>query len=225
MRGRMLGVTMLLLASGCGMTGKAAETLRQRMAKLESEVVKLELELTRVKHTSEAEISRISSRLECHNEQVRSFIKACAEDSDVCTDEGIANALTFMNTQPYVVQYFRPKGTFSEESMALTRRGQIMTLTEISSWRPSTKFLVLVQPASDVLEDQKDALRLGGEIARYLREALVARKYPILGPKMLPCKLKREQLARYFRRNDLPVKGEPRENEPHIRAWIFKTDC
>jgi hypothetical protein len=215
-----------LFLTGCVTSlQKENQSLRERLTTIDRRLSDQEVELTRVKHTLEAEISRVSSRLECHDDRVRDFIRECEQDSPVCSENGVANALTFMSTQPYVVQYLRPGQSFEERSMPLLRRGQLMTLADISTWRPSTKFLVLVQPRSDADPDQQAALQVGGEVKRYMREYLIAKKYPILGPKVLPCKLKAEQLAKYFKRNDLPAKGEPRENEPHVRIWIFKTDC
>lgn len=222
---------LLLTSASCvAPLQREQEELRQKLASVQAQLAEerkvrdeFEKELTRVRSLFEYETERLSSRIECHNDKVREFIKECEQDSSVCSEQGVANALTFMGSQQYVVMFLRPGEHFDAKAMPLTRRGQMMTLTDSAAWRPSTKFLVLVQPDSE--ERQKEALRIGSEIKHHLRDTVIVRRFPILGPKVLPCKLKQEQLARYFRRNDNPVKGEPSLDEPHIRLWIFKTDC
>lgn len=212
---------------GCATTAEVAKLraeLSELRAKQRQDTARLTDEITIAKHFTEFSLRQLSSRVECDNSRVREFLKSCEEGAEACSEQGLANALSFMDTQPYVMLFMRPG--VGIQGLSNIRRGQLMTLGESKNWRPSTRFLVLVQPRSDVPEHREEALRLGRELATFSREELaIGKKYPILGPHMLPCKLKIEHLSHYSRRYDRPLAGEPTGKDPVVRMWLFRTDC
>jgi hypothetical protein len=171
------------------------------------------------------EIRKIWGKLYCDSDQVRDFLKACENsDSASCSEQGLAQALGFMGSQPSVSFYMRP-GTTGKDIHSI-RHGQLAQLTDLRHIRPSTRYLVLVQPQSDTEAHQKEAQLVGREIIKLLRSEFgVSPKATHLGVRMLPCKLKAEQLKQYTRSYDQPKVGEPKSNEPRIRVWVYRTDC
>lgn len=224
--GLLLSGALLLLA-GCA--------TRAEVAKLRAELVELRVkqredatrlldEITVAKHFTEFSLRQISSRVECDNSRVRDFLKSCEDNAEACSEQGLADALLFMDTQPYVMLFMRPG--IGMKGLSNIRRGQLMTLGESKNWRPSTRFLVLVQPRTDTAEHREEALKLGRELQTFARDELnIGKKYPLLGPHRLPCKLKVEHLSHFSRRYDRPLAGEPTGKEPVVRMWLFRTDC
>ena len=108
------------------------ERIKGRVATLEAKQAEDDRtrsdEIAVVKQQCEFSTRQISSRLDCNNNQVRDFLKACEEGSDVCSDQGADNALAFMDSQPYVLMFLR--STLETQDLNSTRVGQIMTLSE-----------------------------------------------------------------------------------------------
>lgn len=226
-RFRLLLAGAVLAASSCATSAEVAK-LRAEMvelrAKQREDATRLQDEITVAKHFTEFSLRQLSSRVECDNSRVRDFLKSCEDGAEACSEQGLANALTFMDTQPYVMLFTRPG--IGIKGLSNIRRGQLMTLGESKNWRPSTRFLVLVQPRSEIPEHRDEALKLGRELSTFARDELaIGKKYPILGPHMLPCKLKVEHLSHFSRRYDRPLAGEPTGKEPVVRMWLFRTDC
>lgn len=234
-QGKMSGQTrrLALLSLVTGLGG-CYSTLRQEYekkltdlkAEMNGKLWAIEKRIDREKAQREAETQRIASRVECHNEKVKEFLKECEEGSDVCSEQGVANASRFITTQPFVTIYLRPQE--GVKGLVQTRIGQLRTLGDSKTLLPSTRFLVLLLPRSDSAAHRDEALRSGREIQRYLVNDLFRdeKELKMLGPKLLPCKMKKEELAFYFRgKLDAPVKGEPTGHEPTVRIYVFKTDC
>lgn len=171
------------------------------------------------------EVRKIWGKLYCDSDQVRDFLKACENsDSASCSEQGLAQALGFMGSQPSVSFYMRP-GTTGKDIHSI-RHGQLAQLTDLRHTHPSTRYLVLVQPQSDGDTHQKEAQLVGREIIKLLRSEFgVSAKATHLGVRTLPCRLKAEQLKQYTRSYDQPKVGEPKSNESRIRVWVFRTDC
>lgn len=226
-----------LLVGLCALLYGCAFATRQDIADLKAAIRDLEArdneknkllndKLDREKMLREVDMRRVSSHVECHNDKVRDFIKECEEGSDVCSEQGLANAYRFMITQPYVQIYLKPRAGI--DSLVATRKGQLTTMGDPKNWLPSTRFLVLAQPRSESGEHREEALRLGREVQRYLVNELFAEEkgVRILGPKILPCKMKADELNQHVRgKLDLPVKGEPTGKDASVRLWVFRTDC
>lgn len=226
------GLSAALLSVSC-VSRQQVLLMQQRMDALETrqvqansvlenqreEIQKLNTDL----EYAERELRRVSSRVECENDKIRDFIKQCEEGSEVCSEEGMANALAFMDTQPYVMLFVRPDE--GVKNLNLTRRGLLLATVDPKFWRTSTKFLVLVQPRGETPELHEEARRIGRETYQMLRgEHGVGKRIRIV-PHMLPCKLKTEQIAHYRRKYDKPMAGEPTDKEPRLRVWVFRTDC
>lgn len=227
--GFLLSVCVVL--AGCAFASRQeAADLRTAIRDLEAAQNRknklIEDKLDRERVLREAEVRRVASHVECHNDKVRDFIKECEEGSEVCTEQGLANAFRFMITQPYVQIYLKPR--IGIDSLVATRKGQLATMGDPKNWLPSTRFLVLVQPRSESREHYDESLRLGREVQRYLLNELFTEEkgVRILGPKVLPCKMKAEELNQHIRgKLDLPIKGEPTRSEASVRVWVFRTDC
>ena len=216
------------LALAACVPAAAHEQLKARLAALEAKQTEDDRtrsdEITLVKQQCEYQTRQISSRIECNNDRVRDFLKACEEGSDVCSSDGVANALAFMDSQPYVLMFMR--STLEAQELVATRVGQLMALTEAKNWRPSTRFLILVQPSGDSPKQNAEAVKAGEQIKLFLRNDMgIANKFQVLGPKMLPCKVKAEQVSHYMRKYDRPIRGEPTVKDAAIRLWVFRTDC
>lgn len=219
----LIGAAPLL--SGCA----PAVDFEPRLKRMEEAIG----ELARQQRDSDAqtqnridtEVVRIWGKLNCNNEQVRTFIKECENgDSQVCSDAALASALSFMNTQAVVTVYLRPDTGI--KSLQPVRVGQLLGLTDARFLFPSTRFLILTQPRSDDQPHQDEAEKVGRQLLRFVRTELkVPTHFRIIGPRVLPCKLKQEQLKFYGGRLHLPQVNEPTDKEPRVRIWIFRTDC
>jgi hypothetical protein len=208
-----------------------------QVTRLESEVKRLSDELValRAKHDDDIRVERdraLSSqaklwgRIECNNHDVGQFISACEVEGDLgCTPEAMNVAMSFMSTQAYVSLYLRPGDPV--ETLAFQRRGQVAVLTDPQFQHPSTKYLVLVQPRSDSESHVREARVLGSWfIDRQLRKKFgILSTVKVIGPRVLPCKLKQEQLKGFMRRWDFPVEEEPKEKDLRVRLFVFRTDC
>jgi hypothetical protein len=186
----------------------------------------IEARVERERMARELEDEQIASRVECHNDRIRDFLKECEQGSEVCSEQGMANAFWFIITQPFTTIYLRPQDGVN--GLMATRRGQLASMGDPKSWLPSTRFLILAQPRSDTPEHYEEALRIGREIQRFLVNDLFKdeKRLRILGPKILPCKMKQEELSQYLRgKLALPIKGEPTGHQPTVRLFVFKTDC
>jgi hypothetical protein len=223
----LLSAVLFVWICGCANNNQALE-LRQQLIDLEArqnlKVQELQHQLDRERTARELDIRRVASRVECHNDRVREFLKECEQGSEVCSEHGVANAFQFMITQPYVQIYLRPHA--GTKGIVATRRGQLVTMGDPKNWLPSTRFLVLIQPRNDSAEQRDEAMRVGREVQRYIHHLFAEEKaLPIIGPKILPCKLKTEEVSHRVGKFDVPVKGEPKGDEPSVRVWVFRTDC
>lgn len=206
----------------------ACDPSSHRIARLEAEVERLKDEQKRLSDTFfyrvQAETRQLWARLNCTNQQVSEFISDCERGEVGCSEESLANALSFMSTQPHALLYLRPE--VGMKGMVPVRRGQLLGLTDLKDLHASTRYLVLTQPRSEAAEHYEEALRIGKEVADGLRKDFgLPRLTQILGPRTLPCRLKQKQLANYLRRVDQLQTGEPTELEPRVRIWVFRTDC
>lgn len=205
------------------------DAAEQRIAALESQLAEErrqnEAARAALEEQLDFETRKLWGKIYCDSEQVRDFLKACENsDSASCSEQGLAQALGFMGSQPSVSFYMRP-GTTGKDIHSI-RHGQLAQLTDLRHNHPSTRYLVLVQPYSDIEEHHKEAQVVGREIVKLLRSDFgVSHKAASLGVRTLPCKLKAEQLKQYTRSYDQPKVGEPKANEPRIRVWVFRTDC
>jgi len=171
------------------------------------------------------QIRKLWSQAKCKKDQVAQFLQLCKQGSgETCSQETIAGALLFMQDEPYALFHWHPD--YVSRRIHLIRRGYLMNLVELRDLRPSTRFLVLVSPRSDTPEHRQEAMQYSEMLIQEMRTSLkLPAGHEIIGPFSLPCKLKQEWLTTYTRPSDKPLPGEPPKNIPHVRIWIYRTDC
>ncbi len=201
----------------------------QRIAKLEQEVVELKDQQRKDRAELEKRIEQdnaaLWAKVSCKNEKVRDFLQACKEgDGTECSPKAIDGAMAFLDTQPYVTLYLKPRQAAT--TMIALRRGQLVELIKTLYLYPTTRFLIIVQPRADDAEHQEEAQHIGDDVSQYLRFTLrLPGNRAVMGPYILPCKTKTNWIAHYGTRHDVPQAGEPPEKENRIRVWVFRTDC
>lgn len=189
-------------------------------------------ELRKTQEQQDAEIKRLSeenhrqwSKMNCKNEEVSEFLRACegAGDAATCSPKAVEGAIAFLNTHDYVTMYLRPDQR--AYTMAPLRRGQLVKLTRHNYLFPTTRFLIIGLPRSDEPAHQKEALKLGEDLSQYMRYDLRLGNRPILGPFLMPCQTKVSWINTSSDRYDRPVGNEPIDKHNRVRLWCFRSDC
>lgn len=233
---------MVLLIAAClprHLSGSSPEDVVGRLARLEESLHQHEqAEDLRHHQSTEAEDTnhrQLWSAMLCKNEQKRvsEFLKAMADNvPGSCTAIENEKSLAYMNYQPLVVSYLREKEGIS--SLHSIRDGQLREkLLCPMCLHPSSRVLVLVQPAMETDASEKAALRIGEDLVDYLRNKILPashRKLEIIGPRFLPCKLRTdEQLRKLYKSYMGSLKtvheGEPLAASKRVSVWIFRSDC
>ncbi len=212
------------LPSGCAPEGYLV--LQQQVRQLTQDNSKLREDFETLRAKQDMDSMRIWGKVNCNNDQVRDFIHRCENgESANCSTDAWGGAIAFMTTQPYMHMYLRPKEGL--RGMVHFRQGQILSLIESHNIFPTTKFLIMVQPPSEVAKQVDDALEAGNDLRQHLFLTLrLPRNVKVIGPQLIPCKLKADAITSQYSRHLLrPRQGEPGENEPRTRVWLFRTDC
>jgi hypothetical protein len=81
----------------------------------------------RLQFTKTGEPNAIWALLKCNDERVKNFLAECEKGSDICSEEGLANALAFMESQEKATLYLRVGAKIDPVPY---RRGRISFLTE-----------------------------------------------------------------------------------------------
>lgn len=215
---RLVSCALATLFFSCA-TSSQVERLQQDATQTREQLAQLQTELRDLR----GEHGKLMGRVYCNNEEIRDFVRRCESKSGLgCSTEAIAGALAFMDSQPYTALYLRPEGTVG---MAQVRRGQLMEMIDPHLLHPTTRFLVLVQPRGEDPALYEEASTIGNQVFQYLRVTLgLSAKVPVL-VHVLPCKIKAETMRHYVSRADRAQPGEPREGQPRLRIWVFRTDC
>lgn len=143
---------------------------------------------------------------------------------EACTEVNLENSMTFMRTQAYANAFFRP--TESVEAMHVARREYLLDLLAPKRIHPSTRLLVLVQPAEETEGSRRAAVQLGEQFKEMLRTKIAPqRELRILGPHLLPCRMRKEIHRIFSGPMDVTLPNEPKEGTPRVRVWLFLTDC
>lgn len=213
-----------LITASCASTAQL-EALRDQQAKTAARLEELETELQTQQTFQREQIRKLWSQVKCKKDQIAQFLQLCKQGSgETCSQDTIAGALSFMQDEPYALFHWHPD--FISRRIHLIRRGYLMNLVELRELRPSTRFLVLVSPRSDSAEHRQEALQYSESLIQEMRTSLkLPGGYEVIGPFTLPCKLKQEWLTTYTRPSDKSLPGEPPKNIPHVRIWIYRTDC
>ncbi|PSM31580.1 hypothetical protein [Haliangium sp. UPWRP_2] len=211
-----LAIPVALLSCGGG-----NEQLIQDLRQLQQQVGQLHEESKALREDHE----KLAAKLYCSNDDVRDFVRRCEKNPGSglqCSEEAVAGALAFMDSQPYVAFYLRPNGM---ASLAQVRNGQLLELLDTANLRKSTRFLILVQPRSETAAASEEASNIANGVFQYLRTRLgLAANFPVF-QHVLPCKIKAETMRHYIRRADRSQPSEPSEKDPRFRVWVFRTDC
>lgn len=190
--------------------------------KLEADNKRLANELDRLKREKWSERLCKGGKL---SSQIAEFLtQVQAQIPHACTPLTMQSALMFLKTQPYAVAYLAPQKPM--KSMEPMRREVLLDFLAPETLHPSTRILVLVQPADESHDGEDDALRLGSEFADFITQKVYATiKIPVLGPHLLPCQL-RPEVKKLFRSTmDERLRKEPQESQPGMRVLVFKSDC
>ncbi len=164
------------------------------------------------------------------NSRITEFIRELEKGTPgVCQPGPLEDGMRTLGSQPYANAYFRPAESIKD--IRLPRKGHLLTLLDPRYIRASTRFLILVQP--EEVKEEKDtpaansrALRLGEqykELIGKLSPTIDARS--IIGPFLLPCRLRPDVSRRFQGPMDVTLPDEPAEDKPRIRVWCVRTDC
>lgn len=231
---------MLLATAGC-VPGSVTTQLEQqkdlnKTLELRIGEVRQEVQLLQARMENE-ERARWSQQL-CKSAKVADFLKELESGiPENCTAGSNEGALLFMNSQVYAISNLAPKDGI--EALHPSRMGQIRDLLDPVQHFPSTRFIVMVQPDVEKDEGRERALKLGDALKNLLRsewttpgdararsrEALRQRELRIVGPFLLPCRLRGDVSKKYSGPMDKPLLGEPADGKPRIRIWLFRTNC
>lgn len=167
----------------------------------------------------------------CKNPKLSEFLQGVAHsDPAVCRPMALERALSFMGTQPVGFVYLHPGSGLS--SMHPAREEFLRNdLLREEQFQPSSRLLILVQPAGGSEAEGHMALAMARQLKNRLTQDLLPspqRGIDILGPELLPCNLRFEDKMQQIHRGSFsihPLPGEPQGNQPRIRIWIFRSDC
>jgi hypothetical protein len=140
-----------------------------------------------------------------------------------CAQGSTQEALYFLRTQNYATQYFRPNESIRAINTA--RVGYLQKFLDPKWFHPSTDLLILVQPETENMAGHTRALELGEEFKKTLSQIAPGRELHILGPHLLPCRLRSEIEHKFNGPMDAALDGEPPDGTPRIRILCFRTDC
>lgn len=147
-----------------------------------------------------------------------------AATPEVCTASSLENALIFLRTQPYASAFLDPKEGL--EGMHIARGEQLIDLFAEKEVHASTRVLILVQPADETTAAAQAALKMGEQYRDLIRRQIAPkRELRMLGPYLLPCRVRQEILRVFNGPLDRPLATEPKGAAPRIRVWAFKSDC
>lgn len=160
----------------------------------------------------------------CKDTKVLEFVKELQLAlPGTCTGASLQSSLLFMKTQAYAISNLRPSERIKD--LHPGRLGQLRELIEPQKLHPSTRLIVMIQPAAETSESERSALQVGQALIPVLRNEAHESALNILGPYVLPCRLKGVPKRLYNRPEDAPLPNEPGEGMARVRIWVFRTDC
>lgn len=208
------------------------DSVRDEIAVLKRKQEESRREIEGLKHEQQVLFSYVENESRamwtqqlCKSGKIAEFISEVqAGLPGACTAGSLETALFFLNGLPEATASFRPGQNVSK--LPLSREGQLKNLIDPHDVHPSTKLLVLVQPAQETEEAHAEALATGTKYIGIVRSMVPSEtKLRLLGPHLLPCRLRGEVIKRFQGPMDKPVPGEPPERAPRIRVWAFRVDC
>jgi len=141
-----------------------------------------------------------------------------------CTEVNMESSMNFMHTQAYANTFYSPGQ--SADVMHPARREYLLDMVDPKRVHPSTRFLVLVQPAEETEDSRHVAMKLGEEFRDLVKNELAPkRELRLLGPHLLPCRMRKEIQRLFNGPMDVTLPKEPKEGQPRVRVWLLRTDC
>lgn len=226
MRRTLTAIVLCVALAGCHLEQRPEQAEREkadRAQQADKDRRLKEAEETLRRHT--IELGLLWSRTSCNNDTVKEFLRTCEQEETGCNQTDVGNSFSaFLESQERVRAYLKPD--LGIESLVRLRQTQLQELVEAQYLHVGTQFIILMLPRSYSQGHQEEAERIGQQVVQYMRETLkLPSTHRILGPKLLPCRIKREKLLEHMRRRDNRQTGEPREDAPTLHLFIFRTDC
>lgn len=225
MRRALISIGLCAALAGCHVEQRPdqAEREQEKTRQAETERRLKEAEEALRRHT--VELGLLWSRTSCNNDTVKEFLHTCEQEDTGCSQNDVGNAFSaFLESQERVRAYLKPDQGM--EGLVRLRQTQLQELVEHQYLHVGTQFIILILPRSYSQAHQEEAERVGQQVVQYLRNKLnLPSSHRILGPKLLPCRIKRETLMANMRKRDNRQTGEPREDAPTLHLFVFRTDC
>ena len=221
--GSGLLVCGLLLHSGC--LQDEVRALRRNEQEILRQLAEVKADQQQLVARVENEARAMWTQQLCKSGKIAEFVSEVqAGIPGVCSAGSLETALIFLNNLPYATAIFRTG--LSNIVLPLSREGQLRDLLDPHNLHPSTRLLILVQPSDESEAAQSEALTTGTKYLSVMRSLVPTQsKLRLLGPFLLPCRLRGEVSRRYQGPMDSPVPGEPADKIKRIRVWAFRTDC
>jgi hypothetical protein len=136
----------------------------------------------------------------------------------------VANAAAFLDNESPA--FFMLRGDTRIQSLLPIREGSLMQLADPKNYRPTTRFVVLVQPRAETPDAYREAKLVGQDVVDFLRQKLgIPSKIRIMGPMMLPCKSKQDELNKYISKLARPLPGELFDKAYRVKVFAIRTEC
>src|SRR5262249_16536278 len=129
------------------------------------------------------ERSRSSEKL-CKSAKLAEFMKEVELSSpDTCPPSSMEIGLNFLRLVPYSNIFFNKASSIN--NIHVVRKEYLKDLLASKAIHPSTRLLVLVQPAGDSQLDRREALHISAELVKMLQtEILKQDSTQIIGPNL-----------------------------------------
>ncbi|HNN96726.1 MAG TPA: hypothetical protein PKI03_30865 [Pseudomonadota bacterium] len=220
----LLALAPLLLSCAAANLREQVREQQTQIQELRTQLAEVNDEIVRLRDTVNQGFQALYGRLDCSDQRVKDFLSECEKGSETCSPQGVANALAFMENQAPAFCMLR--GDTRMGSLLPIREGGLMQLADPKHFRPTTRFVVLVQPRAETPDAFREAKLVGQDLIDFLRKKLdIPAKIRILGPMTLPCKSKQDQLGGYISRIARPLPGESIDKAARVKVFVYRTEC
>ena len=222
-----LGLTLLAGLTSCepGYVREERREHRRQMQEMQRKIEALEHAMAILATYVENESRAMWTHQLCKSGKIAEFISELqAGGPGICTAGSLETAMIFLNNLPEATASFYPRQV--DIKLPMSREGQLRNLIDAQYVHASTKILIMVQPFEETDAAHTEALAVGNSYIAIMK-SLVGKetKLKVLGPYLLPCRLRGEVIKRFQGPMDKPVPGEPTERAPRTRVWSFRVDC
>jgi hypothetical protein len=215
-----------MLLCGCGQA-ELRQQVRTTQAELQDtrrQLGETQAEVAQLKDIVLRGFDNLYSRMDCSDQRIKEFLAECEKGSDQCSPQAVQNLMVFMENQSPAFCMLR--GDTRMQSLLPIREGALMQLADPKNFRPTTRFLVLVQPRAETAEAYREAKLVGQDVVDYMRKTLaIPSKIRIMGPMTLPCKSKQEELNKYISKIARPLPNEASDKAYRVKVFTYRTEC